>query len=264
MAKILFIENDLELAHAYQKKFIATGFEFEIASSKDDALQKIASSKFDVILLEIALPEMMGMAILKELRTNHHVYDADLKVIIFSDSTDRELHRQAMTFGVNGFIVKLDYAPARLVDEVNRFLHQFEEQVKNETLFRNGGVPVSKHKNILLVENEEVFIDMFGKRLRDEGYDVDIARNGTEGFEKASTGNYALMITDMVMAGLNGKELIAKLKGENHTKNLPVFLFSASVDDTALEEMRQQGAKCFMKTHITPSELVREVNDFLG
>ena len=263
MAKILFIESDLELAQIYQKKFIASGFEFEITSSKDEALQKIAHSKFDVILLEIALQEMTGMDILKEIRMNHHVYDADLKVIVFSDSTDRELHRQAVSFGVNGFIVKVDYAPARLVDEVNHFLHQFEEQVKNEALFRNGGVPISKHKRILLVENEEVFIDMFGKRLRDEGYDVDIARNGTEGFEKASTGIYVLMITDMVMSGLNGKELIAKLKENNHTKDLPVFLFSASVDEAELEKMRQQGAKCFMKTHITPSELVQEVNSFL-
>lgn len=263
MAKILFIESDLELAQIYQKKFTASGFEFEITSSQDDALQKIAHSKFDVILLEIALQGMVGLSILKEIRTNHHVYDADLKVIIFSDSTDRELHHQAISFGVNGFIVKLDYAPARLVDEVNHFLLQFEEQAKNETLFRNGGIPVSKNKRVLLVENEEVFIDMFGKRLRDDGYDVDIARNGTEGFEKASMGSYSLIITDMVMAGLNGKELIAKLKEDSRTKNLPVFLFSASVDDAALEAMRKQGAKCFMKTHITPSELVREVNDFL-
>jgi DNA-binding response OmpR family regulator len=264
MVKILFIESDLELAHIYQKKFIASGFEFEIASSKDEALQKIAHSKFDAILLEIAFQEMVGMDILREIRTNHHVYAADLKVIIFSDSTDRELHRQAASLGVNGFIVKIDYAPSRLVDEVNRFLHQFEEQAKNEALFRNGGIPIPKHKRILLVENEEVFVDMFGKRLRDEGYDVDIARNGTEGFEKASTETYALMITDMVMAGLNGKELIAKLKEDGRTKDLPVFLFSASVDETELEEMRRQGAKCFMKTHITPSELVQEVNYFLG
>jgi CheY-like chemotaxis protein len=263
MPKILFIEGDSTLANIYQKPFLSAGFEFDIVSSGKEALQKISESEFDVVLLEIELPEENGLNILKELRSNP-AYSDDLKVIIFSNSSDRNLHKQAIDFGVNGFIVKLDYAPMRLVGEVSRFLHQFSEQRKNAKLFQNGGVPESKNKKILLVEDEDVFVDMFGKRLRDEGYALDIARNGNEGFAKASANAYDLIITDMVMAGMNGKELIDRLKEDDKTKNTPIFLFSASVSEDTLNDIRCDGIRCFMKTHITPSELVREVNTFLG
>ena len=107
MAKLLFIENDRAFDEMYQRKFVASGFDFEIAASKVDALQKISDVKFDVILLEIALEDNAGLDILKELRVNHHIYGTHLKVIIFSDSSDRDLHMQATALGVNGFIAKL-------------------------------------------------------------------------------------------------------------------------------------------------------------
>lgn len=261
MAKILFIESDSVFSDIYQRKFVSSGFEFEIAASKTEALQKVLDSKFDIILLDLVLQEESGMDILKELRTNP-LCDPKLKIVIFSGPIDRTVHKQALDFGVRGFLAKLDYPPARLVDEMNRFLHQFEEQRKNEERFRNGG-PIPKNKKVLLVENEDVFIDMFGKRLRDEGYEVEIAINGNEGFSKAAAGTYDLIITDMIMPGLDGKGLIKRLKNDDQTKNIPIFLFSASVGNDVLDGIRRDGIRCFMKTHITPSELVREVNAFL-
>jgi CheY-like chemotaxis protein len=262
MARILLVDKASVFADMYQQKFISSGFDFEIATTGEEMLQKVEESKFDIILLEIMLSDGNVIESLKELRTNP-LYNPELKVIVLSESTDRVIHKEVLDLGVNGFLTKLDYPPARLVDEVHRFLHQFEEQRKNAERFRNGGIPIPKNKKVLLVEDEPVFVDMFGKRLRDEGYEVEIAINGNEGFAKASVSAYDLIITDLVMSGLNGKELIDRLKEDVRTKNIPVFLFSASVDESVLNELRREGIKCFMKTHIIPSELVREVNKFL-
>lgn len=256
------IEPDFTFADIYRKKFISEGFEFESVSSKAEALQKIRESKFDIVLLELNLGQESGLEVLRELRASD-AYDPELKVIIFSESTDREIHRQALDLNANGFLTKLDFPPARLVVEMRRLLHQFEEQRKNAERFRNGGVPIPKNKKVLLVEDEAVFVDMFGRRLRDEGYEVDIAMNGNDGFDKAVAVKYDLVITDMIMSGLNGKELIDRLKEDERTKDTPVFLFSASVSEDELNDIRCEGIRCLMKTHTTPSELVREVNKFL-
>jgi CheY-like chemotaxis protein len=263
MPRILFIDNDAEFTGVFQRRFIASGFEFEVATSLKEALQKISDGAFDITLLEIAIQgEEDGLEILKALRTNP-LCDPDSRIIVFSDSTDRDIHKQALDLRVNGFLTKLDYHPQRLVGEINRFLHQFSEQRKNRERLKNGGVPIPKNKKILLVEDEDVFIDMFGKRLRFEGYEVDVAMNGIMGFEKAIATKYDLVITDMVMSGLNGKELIDKLKADERTKDTPVFLFSASVGEDVLNQIRCEGTKCFMKTHLLPSELALEVNKFL-
>lgn len=262
MTKILLVEGDSMVSGIYQRGFIASGFECDVAASVKDALQKIAESKFDLVLLELTLPGENGVDVLDGIRANP-ASDPELKIIIFSDSSDRALHQRIINLGVNGFIAKLDYSPSRLIGEVNRFMHQFEEQRKNAIRFANGGVPIPKNKKLLLVEDEDVFVDMFGKRLRDEGYELDIAVDGAQGFQKASENTYDLIITDMVMPKLNGQELIAKLRENETTKDVPVFLFSASVGDDVLENMRCDGTRCFLKTHLTPSELTREVNKFL-
>lgn len=264
MPKILLAEDDPMIADIYERKFLSSGFEIAIASTGKEVLRKASESAFDLILLDLVLPEMEGMDVLKELRTDPS-YDAELKIIIFSNLNDRDIRQKAVELGANGFITKAEYSPSRLVDEVGKFLYQFEEQKKNADRIQNGIVP--KNKRILLVEDEDVFADMFGKRLRDEGYEVEIAFNGADGFKKASESESAfdLIITDMVMPGLNGQELIRKLKEDEKTKSVPVFLFSASVEDSVLNGAQCDGAdKCFKKTHITPSELTREVNKFLG
>ena len=247
----------------YQRRFIAAGFEFEVASSVKEALTKAAESEFDLILLELTLGEEKGIEVLAGIRADSATYAPDTKVIVFSDYSDSETHKKVLDLGVNGFISKIDYPPLRLIGEVERFMHQFEEQRKNAIRFANGGVPIPKNMKVLLVEDEDVFVDMFGKRLRDEGYEVDIAMNGAQGFEKACASTYDLIITDMIMPQLNGQELINKLKSDPRTKDMPIFLFSASIDDSAMDGLRCEGTVCFQKTHITPSELVREVNKFL-
>ncbi|MDD5083633.1 MAG: response regulator [Candidatus Moranbacteria bacterium] len=262
MAKILFVDSDPVLTDIYQRRFIASGFECVVASSVKEALQKTVESKFDMVLLELDLRGENGIDVLREIRTDPH-YDPKTKVVIFSNSSDKDLHKQAMDLHTNGFISKIDYPPNKLIDETDRFLHQFKEQVKNAERFRRGGIPVPKHKKLLLVENEDAFIDMFGKRLRDEGYEVRIVTSGTEGFSIAVETKYDLVIIDMITSGPGGKELIARLQGDARTKDVPIFLFSASVDDDVIDGTRREGIRCFTKTHITPSELVREANGFL-
>lgn len=264
MVKILLVESDVRIGEIYQKQFLTSGFEFDVALTGEEALRKIADSDYDLVLLELDLEgqQSNGFEVLKELRSNP-VYSPDLKVAILSNSSDRILHKQVIDTGVSLFITKLDCSPIKLVNEVIRLMHQFEERRKNAIRFANGGVPIPKNKKLLLVEDEDVFVDMFGKRLRDEGYELDIAINGLEGFEKASTNTYDLIITDMIMPKLNGQELINKLREDDRTKEVPVFLFSASVGDDVLEGLRCDGTKCFLKTHLTPSELTREVNKFL-
>jgi CheY-like chemotaxis protein len=263
MKKILFVENDASLAALYKKWFPVDEFECDVVSTGKEALQKLAHDVFDIVLFEVNLPDENAVEILTTFRTDV-AYPADLRIVILSTSEDAVLHRKIVEIGVDGFIPKLKFPPMRLMFEVKRFLHQFEEQRKNEERIANGGTVKKNGKRILLVEDEEVFIDMFGTRLRNDGYEVDVAQDGAVGFEKAVNGKYDLIITDVVMPALNGQELIDKLKNDERTSKVPVFVFSASVGSDVMDQFRCDGLRCFMKTHVTPSELAREVGIFLG
>ncbi len=265
MQKILFVEDDPMISEIYCRKFKDSGFDVVPAVMGREVLQKVAQEgPFDLVLLDIVLPEMSGLEVLREFRRSGK-YDPALKVIMFSNLQEQEERKQALDLGVNGFVSKIEYSPSKLVEEVSRFLRQFEEQERNQKRADDisTGVksPKPLGKRILLIEDEEVFADMFSRRLSEEGYEVVVADNGASGIEAAHESRFDLIITDMVLPGLSGKEVLRMLKSDEDLKDIPVFLFSASIDADELHRIACEGAEqCFMKTRITPTELTREVN----
>ncbi len=271
MAKILLVEDDVFIADIYKKKFESSGFEVLNITNGRAVLKAVEEQHFDLIMLDLIIPEMTGLEVLRELRGPR--YPADLKIIVFSNLSDPDDRDQAAKLGANGFISKTESSPSQVVDEVNRYLHQFGEQQRNESRRQENDVVsseikfdanVKRRKRILFIEDEEVFVDMFGKKLTDEGYEVLVENNGTHGFERAQQEeNLDLIITDAMLPGINGKDLIASIHTATKTASVPIFVISASVDDDDMGEIISAGAtRAFLKTKIVPSQLVDEVRAF--
>lgn len=120
-------------------------------------------------------------------------------------------------------------------------------------------------KKILFIEDEKAFVEIFCRKLRDEGYEVESAENGAWGIKEALKNNFDLIITDMMMPAMTGPEIIAKLRVEEKTKNIPVIVISASSTDEKIKEVKDLGiSDFFVKTRIVPSDLARRVNELLG
>lgn len=267
MAKILLVEDDSMISEIYQRKFESAGFEVMVAVTGKEVLIKAAKEKFDLILLDLVLPEMGGMDVLKEIKQSGK-YDQTMKVVIFSNLNDKSEQDKAFALGADGFIPKSQFGPSQLIEEVKRILGNFAASEKNEEKRQNGGnlaaQTADRKKKILLIEDEEVFAEMFGKRLEDEGYAVTVIKNGNLGLKEAITGAYNLIITDMVLPAMSGDEIIVGLKREDATRNVPIIVLSASLDDEDLKKVKSIGAnEYFVKTRITPSDLAAKVKEIL-
>lgn len=130
MAKILFVEGDPFIAEIYKKKFESSGFDVLNVATGKEALKKVLEQKFDLILLDLVIPELSGTEVLRELRHNP-AYDPDLKVVIFSNLSSPGDREECLKLGADGFISKTEFSPSEVVEEVNRFLDQFSERKKN-------------------------------------------------------------------------------------------------------------------------------------
>ena len=122
MPKILLVEDDPFIAEIYQKKLGESGFEVVNAVTGREALRKIAETQFDLVLLDIVLPELSGMDILHELRDKPE-YDKNLKVVVFSNLSSPEEQEATRKAGATGFISKTDFTPSKVVEEVRRYLN---------------------------------------------------------------------------------------------------------------------------------------------
>ena len=265
MSRIMLVEDDPMIAEIYRKKFEVAGFEVACAVNGKEVLKLALEGHFDLILLDMVLPEMSGMDVLRQLKQSG-LYDRNLKVFVFSNLSKAEHEAEAKRNGADGYIGKTDFSPSQLVDEIKRVLNSFSEQDKNRKK-ENGeskGMPI-KRKKILFIEDEEIFLEMFGEKLKEEGYEVVYAKNGAWGIKEALENNYDLVITDMVMPAVGGEEIVRRLKAEENKKDVPIIVFSASLDGEDTKPVREMGITDFYeKTKLIPSDLARRVNELLA
>ncbi|HBP01052.1 MAG: Multi-sensor hybrid histidine kinase [Candidatus Moranbacteria bacterium GW2011_GWE1_49_15] len=263
MAKILLVEDDQMIADIYRNKFESAGFDFVNAKTGKEVLKYVGMENFDLVLLDMVLPEMSGMDVLKEIKRSGN-YDKNIRVIIFSNLNPSDVQKEALENGAEGFIGKMQYTPSELVVEIRRLLNQYSEQDKNRNRKDGNSSDGARKGKLLLIEDEEIFLEMFGKKLEDDGYEVVKANNGAWGIKEVANGNYDLIITDMVMPAMTGEEIISRLKADEKTKNIPIIAISASVPDEKIEGVKAMGvAEFFLKTHIVPSDLSRKVGELL-
>lgn len=263
MAKILLVEDDPMIAEIYLNKFGAAGFEVENAKTGKEVLSYVKKDKFDLVLLDMVLPEMNGMDVLKEIKGSGN-YDKNIKIVVFSNLNKSEIEKEALKNGADGIIGKNEFSPSDLVLEIKRMLMQFEEQDKNKKRISGEAAETEKKGRILFIEDEAIFLEMFGKKLEDDGYEVNLVNNGAWGVKEAMNNDYDLIITDMVMPAMTGEEIIAKLKAEEKTKNIPIIAISASIPEEQIEGVKAMGIEEFyLKTHIIPSDLSRKVDEIL-
>ena len=262
MFSVILVEDDPMIGDIYQRKFSSSGFDITIATSGKEFLEKIKEKKYNFALLDMVLPEMNGIEILQELKKSGK-YDSEMKVYIFSNLTSKEDYDNAMKNGADGYIPKTQFNPSELVAEVQRILNEIGERKKNEARI-NGNGTVKNGKKILFIEDEKAFIEIFCKKFRDEGYEVESAENGAWGLKEALKKDFDLIITDMMMPAMTGPEIVARLRAEEKTKNIPIIVLSASSTDEKIREVRNLGiSDFFVKTRIVPSDLVRKVDETL-
>lgn len=268
MANIIIVEDDPMISEIYQKKFSDSGFTVFAADSGDKALEIAKKEKVDAILLDLIMPKMNGFEVVKALREGPE-YDKNIKIIIFSNLSQREDREKAMKLGADGFITKADYTPSALVKEVERLMNQYAEEVKNEKMRNgeglNGNGGNGKDKKVLLIEDETIFIEMFGDKLKQDGFEVESATNGAWGIKEALEKNFDILVIDMVLPAMTGDEIVQKLRSEEKTKNTPIIVLSASVDNSVERKVLDLGANAFfVKTQIIPSQLSKKVEELVG
>ncbi|MFZ1655068.1 MAG: response regulator [Candidatus Moraniibacteriota bacterium] len=273
MTSLLFVEDDPFISEIYTKKFQASGFEVTPALTGKDALKKIREGAYDIVLLDMVIPELSGMEVLRELRKNRD-FDPELKVVVFSNLSGPQERQEALAAGANGFISKTDFTPSEVVAEVRRYLDQFASQAKYAS--RRSApdvVPVGSaepsltggaEKTILLIEDEPVFAEMFGTALREAGYLVVIEGDGQVGLDRAKSEGFDIVITDHILPSLTGKEIITALRSDAAMADVPIFLLTASLDEVDVKALESSGAveRSFLKTQVTPSELAASVEEF--
>jgi DNA-binding response OmpR family regulator len=118
--KVLVVEDDEALRKALSEKFTLEGFEVFTAQNGREGLDEALFNRPDMILLDLLMPEMNGIEMLKSLRENE--WGKNASVIVLTNSTDAAHMREALESTAERFLVKSDWKLSEIVAKVKEIL----------------------------------------------------------------------------------------------------------------------------------------------
>jgi CheY-like chemotaxis protein len=117
---ILIVDDDQVVVHIYREKFQRQGFKIEVADNGDNVMQRLTKEPVDLVILDLCLPGMNGVEVLKNIRSEFDVQA--LPVIVFSNSYLGKLERAALEAGATKCVTKAESTPGQMLELVRELL----------------------------------------------------------------------------------------------------------------------------------------------
>jgi CheY-like chemotaxis protein/HPt (histidine-containing phosphotransfer) domain-containing protein len=118
MKKILIIEDDKFVGKVYRNKLIVDGYQTEAALDGETGLRLMRTFRPDAIVLDLILPKMQGIEVIKEIRNDAKF--SKMPIIVLSNTYLTNLIRDALQAGATKCVSKIDCTPTTLVELMHR------------------------------------------------------------------------------------------------------------------------------------------------
>jgi len=120
-------------------------------------------------------------------------------------------------------------------------------------------------KKILIIEDEETLKFLLSREFKGEGFDIEEAINGEEGLKKAKESKPDLILLDLLLPGIDGFEVLSRLKKDSNLESTPVIIISNFSQEEEIKRGLKLGAIDYLvKANLTLSDIVERVKKTLG
>ncbi len=208
-AKILIVDDDARLRELLIDTLNTIGYNADIASDGNNALQKLQHNHYDLVISDIRMPELDGFMLLKKIRQHY----PELPVLFITGVTSEDMIGSA---NPDGFLAK----PFRI---------GHIEQLIKDALSKKHSKNKHTFRRVMIVEDDDLFRDMLGEALQYNSFITTAVEGGKEALRELQYGKVDAVITDIKMPGMDGITLLKEIK--KIKPDLPVILISAFFSD---------------------------------
>src|SRR5580658_9892619 len=120
MRKILIVEDELVVRSIYRRKFEMSGYQVETAEEGSAALKMVPDFRPDIIQLDISMPGMDGVEVIRQIRAWPEF--RGVPILVLSSFYRADLAREAWKAGANKCVSKMDCTPNLALDLVEQLL----------------------------------------------------------------------------------------------------------------------------------------------
>jgi len=240
-AAILVVDDDPSVRQLIARHLEQEGWKTVQASNAADALQLAREVRPMLITLDIMMPDASGWWVLEKLKEDPQT--AGIPVLVVTIVEDQRL---VFALGASDYLGK-PYERGALIAKIHRLL------------------PTLEGKRVLVVDDDPEARTMLGKILKEERAEVVGAASGDEAMAMIAQSPPDLVLLDLMMPGMSGFEMVARLRAQPAVAGIPVMIVSAK-ELTAEDVLTLNGhiQRFVAKGSIEPEGLTNAVRQMLG
>ncbi len=257
--RLLVVDDEADARSAVRSLLRQDDVSIDEAGSAEEALQKIAATGYDCIVLDLGLPGMSGLELLQQLAREGSVPP----VVVYSG---RELSREenlALRQYTDSIVIKGVRSPERLLDEVSLFLHSIHRAPEGASTGPATDDEL-KGRHVLVVDDDMRNLFALAKVLRDWGIQVSMAQDAPKALAQLDENDaLELVLMDIMMPGMDGYEAIRTLRAKPRFAQLPVIALTAKAMRGDREKCLEAGANDYLSKPIDIDKLASMIRVWL-
>ena len=245
--KVLIVDDNKLNIKVARKALQDFNFDLDEAYDGNDAIEKVKNKKYDLILMDIMMPNMSGETALQKLKEDPNFNTPTIALTADAVSGAKEKYMEV------GFVDYISKPFSK--EEIKLKLDDIFEEVKSEFNLSN--------KKILIVDDNKLNLKVASKFLENYNPIIETVLSGLECIEKIKSGNtYDLIFMDDMMPNMSGVETLQNLK-QLENFNTPVVALTANAGEGMKEKYLADGFDDYLAKPIDKENLKRIVTSLI-
>ncbi|MCL1894753.1 MAG: response regulator [Holophagaceae bacterium] len=268
--KTIFIVDDDQTILAVGANVLGEYYDVLTLNSGTKLMKTLENNIPDLILLDIEMPEMNGLDVIKLLKRNPET--AQIPVIFLTGKKDTDLEPEAMSYGAVDYINKPPSVPRLLKRIENQLLLESQKRklvaqnneqttavCRNLSEGETADESLKETRKTIFMVDDDPTILAVGVNVLGEHYDVLTLNSGAKLLKAIEKNIPDLILLDIEMPEMNGLDVIKLLKCNAKTAEIPVIFLTGSKDaDIQLEGM-SFGAADYLNKPLSPPSLLKRI-----
>jgi CheY-like chemotaxis protein/signal transduction histidine kinase len=265
-ARVLVVEDDAATADSIVRMLEAERLETRRVSSAALALEAIRRERFGCMILDLSLPDMNGLDLLRALRDDK---DVDVpKVVVYTARALSRAETMALEAYAEAVVLKDGSSVERLLDEVRLFVRRFREASSRKDVETQALHPVDvrfEGRKVLVVDDDMRTVYALSATLRAKGIEVVVADTGKVALDvlDAQPGVEAVLM-DIMMPEMDGYEAMRRIRADGRFGTLPIVALTAKAMKGDEEKCVEAGATHYLPKPIDADRLIALLATCLG
>jgi CheY-like chemotaxis protein len=236
---VLSIDDDPNVHILLRENLEEEGYYVVGALGGEEGIKKAREFQPFAVILDILMSEKDGWDVLNELKADPGT--RHIPIIVLSIVDNREL---GFSLGAFDYLVK-PFDKATILAALER-------------------APGAKPNRVLIVDDEPSAVDLITQLLEEESYQIRGVHSGGEALRSLEEELPDVILLDLLMPGMDGFEVIQRIKEKPEWKNIPIVVITAKdLTQADIEFLRQRVDKIIRKSGLDREKLVGEVHQLL-